>query len=169
MFEQIILILVLALNFIFIWLSFFYKKTGTYSSWGTFIWLAILVYLPLSEQPRFGLWWLKLLGFVIMLFGLIIFLKARGEFRKKKLRSRRVTKKLIVSGLYSKMRHPQYFGLMIFYAGLCLLFGALYAIYLIPAVIVLHVLQAWLEEKYILEKMFKQDYKKYKKKVGMFW
>jgi len=51
---------------------------------------------------------------------------------------------------------------------LSLILGAIYCFYLIPVIIFLNWLQAFLEEKYLLEKRFGNEYRGYKKKVGMF-
>lgn len=76
--------------------------------------------------------------------------------------------KLVTSGPYSIVRHPQYVGGIIFIIGWFLIWGGLYSLYVLPALIISILFQALIEEKYILEKEFKDDYRNYQDKVGMF-
>jgi protein-S-isoprenylcysteine O-methyltransferase Ste14 len=75
----------------------------------------------------------------------------------------------ITSGPYSIVRQPQYVGGIIFIIGWFLIWGGLCSIYILPVLIIFILFWALIEEKYILEKEFGNEYKEYKKKVGMFF
>lgn len=77
--------------------------------------------------------------------------------------------KLVTTGPYSTVRHPQYAAGIIFIIGWFLIWGGIYSLYVMPILIISILFQALVEEKYILEKEFGDGYIEYKKKVGMFF
>jgi protein-S-isoprenylcysteine O-methyltransferase Ste14 len=76
--------------------------------------------------------------------------------------------KIVSTNIYTKLRHPQYFGGVVAHIGISVLFSSLYSLVLTPLVIVLNILIAWKEEKELI-KEFGKDYENYKKKVPMFF
>jgi protein-S-isoprenylcysteine O-methyltransferase Ste14 len=64
-------------------------------------------------------------GWILLVFSVFIILMAGGEFRKKggapKGRSIVQTTKLVDSGIYAVVRHPQYLGFMLFVFALVLM------------------------------------------------
>ncbi len=71
---------------------------------------------------------------------------------------------LITTGIYSKLRNPMYFGIILIHIGLPLFFGSMFS--LLSAFIWLPLIISWkrLEEKN-LEKKFGEQYTKYKRKT----
>jgi protein-S-isoprenylcysteine O-methyltransferase Ste14 len=75
--------------------------------------------------------------------------------------------KLVTTGLYRVVRHPLYFGCIITLFGWCLFWRALYCLYfLVPIFIIGLMIKAFQEER-DLEKVFGDEYKEYKRNVGM--
>ena len=75
--------------------------------------------------------------------------------------------KIINSGIYSKMRHPQYSGILLISFGFLIQWPTLITLLLFPFLIVMYYKLAKKEEKDI-EKKYKKEYLDYKKKVPIF-
>lgn len=169
-----ILICLFCLNRLIAWITIF--KEWKWPKWYGITVVSItgisLICLPLAPQPRLGLdifsllW--RIVGIIVLVSGIFIMRLGDKEFHKMNIRPDTITTKLVNTGVYSIVRHPQYLGLNSSFIGLSLILGAIYCFYLIPVIIFLNWLQAFLEEKYLLEKRFGNEYRGYKKKVGMF-
>jgi len=176
MFEQIIWILMFlfCLNRFIFWVIVFpekWKETEVYGTIAVITTGIILICLPLAPQPRldsFSLLW-RIIGIIVFIIGIIIMMRGDREFHKRGIGPDRIPTKLVTTGIYDVVRHPQYIGLNISFAGWSLIWVAIYSLYLIPVIIFLNWLQAVLEEKYILEKAFGDEYREYRKRVGMFF
>jgi len=158
------------LNRFILWITFF--KKGKFGKYGTIVIIINHITsfcLPLVSQPRLGLdiFW-RIVGVIVFIIGIFIMKIADDEFHKMRIRPDTITTKLITTGVYSRVRHPIYLGNNIYFMGWSLTWSATYCFYLIPLIIFLNWLQAVLEEKYILEKEFGDEYREYKKNVGMF-
>jgi protein-S-isoprenylcysteine O-methyltransferase Ste14 len=100
--------------------------------------------------------WIKYSGLFLHIIGLILFIssviKLKGFSDKNKLKQ---------NGLYFKIRHPMYYGLILWMTGISIYNAALLTL-LISIVFILNIL-FWraLEEK-VLERKF-ENYKEYKK------
>lgn len=153
---------------------------GIISGWGLFIfWFGIWI----SPQPRFIIPFLNELSIKIISINLKINLinlvisvpliiagiwfgiKGVTQTTIKVAETHRA-KKIIKNGVYSIVRHPQYFGGMLAHLGFSVLLSSIYSLIITPIVFLLIYLISWKEEKE-LEKEFSQDYKNYKKKVPM--
>jgi protein-S-isoprenylcysteine O-methyltransferase Ste14 len=77
------------------------------------------------------------------------------------------TEKVITTGVYSLVRHPQYLGALLAHLALSILFSALYSLLFTPLLIIYLFLIAWKEEKELV-KEFGIEYDEYKSKVPMF-
>jgi protein-S-isoprenylcysteine O-methyltransferase Ste14 len=75
--------------------------------------------------------------------------------------------RLVVTGPYSWVRHPQYTFGLILVVGWYLLWGAIYSLYTIPLMGGMIIVQAFIEERYVMEVKFGNEYKEYRKSVGM--
>jgi protein-S-isoprenylcysteine O-methyltransferase Ste14 len=75
--------------------------------------------------------------------------------------------KIITTGVYSYIRHPQYFGGVLAHIGFSLLLSSYLSLIITPLIIFLNIFLSWKEEKELL-KEFGDDYREYKKKVPMF-
>ncbi len=127
--------------------------------------------IPFIDQPRLANIYIRYsLGISLSIIGMVIRVYPFLYFKKMKTRSDLIKpSRLVKSGPYGIVRHPQYMGGIVFIVGWFLIWGGIYSIYLIPLLIVSILLQAFIEEKYMLEKEFGKEYEKYKERVGMFF
>ncbi|MBE3092135.1 MAG: isoprenylcysteine carboxylmethyltransferase family protein [Candidatus Hydromicrobium sp.] len=126
--------------------------------------------LPFFKQPTFSNIFISyIIGIPITLFGLIFRIYPMLYLKIHKTTTNLgEVKKVVDTGPYRIMRHPQYFAGIILMLGWFLIWGAIYCLYLLPLFIFLIFVQAFVEEKYILEKEFGKEYIEYKKTVKMF-
>ena len=154
---------------------------GMVSGWGFFIfWFGVW----LSPQANFTIPILENLALVIPIINLSIPLLhfiisipfiligawfGVGSVKETTLKVAEThrAEKVVSSGLYSVMRHPQYFGGILAHIGITFLFSSFYSLITTPIVIILNFLISWKEEKELI-KEFGNEYEDYKKKVPMF-
>ena len=153
---------------------------GLISGWGFFtFWIGIWI----SNQPRFSLplfqdlinfgpvinLSIPLLHFVIFIifvvFGAWIAIVGVRETTLKVSETHR-TEKIIKTGIYSKVRHPQYLGGLLAHIGISFFLSAWYSLISFPFMVLLIYLISWKEEVELI-KEFGDDYKNYKEKVSM--
>jgi protein-S-isoprenylcysteine O-methyltransferase Ste14 len=75
---------------------------------------------------------------------------------------------LIITGIYKRIRHPQYFGGFLAHLGISILFAAWYSLLLTPIILIGIGLISW-KEDVELAKEFPSQYRKYQKAVPMFF
>lgn len=154
---------------------------GMFSGWGFFIfWFGVW----LSPQPHFTLPILENIVLDIPIINLsipLMHLKISipfiligawfgiGSVKETSLKVAEThrAEKVVSSGLYSVIRHPQYFGGILAHIGICFLLSSFYSLITTPIVILLNFLISWKEEKELI-KEFGNEYEDYKKKVPMF-
>ncbi|MFX1549451.1 MAG: methyltransferase family protein [Promethearchaeota archaeon] len=154
---------------------------GIISGWGFFLfWFGVW----LSPQPRFIIplfenltFFIPIINLSISLIHLVISIPFMiialwfgiGGVRKTTLKVAEThrTEKVISTGLYSVIRHPQYFGGVIAHIGITILLSALFSLIATPIVIALNIFISWKEERE-LTKEFGKEYEDYMKKVPMF-
>ena len=73
---------------------------------------------------------------------------------------------VISSGVYSRVRHPQYLGAILSHIGASFLLSAYYSILVTPLVIIINWLLCWKEERELLRE-FGEDYREYQNSVPM--
>lgn len=108
-----------------------------------------------------------LVGSACFLLPFLLGFAALGAMRRVKtsVNPYRPTTALLTGGPYRLTRNPMYLAMVIQYVGLALLFNALWAIVLLPLVLVIvHFTVIKREERY-LEQKFGEDYRAYKAKV----
>ncbi len=125
--------------------------------------------LPLFRQPRFQS---PIINYAIGLplagAGLIgrvypmIYLRSRGTTTAMD-----EVRKLVDTGPYGWVRHPQYTSGFVLLGGWFLVWGAVYSLCLMPLIGGIIYAQALIEERYVLEKKFGREYTQYKNRVGM--
>ncbi|UCC58799.1 MAG: isoprenylcysteine carboxylmethyltransferase family protein [Candidatus Bathyarchaeum sp.] len=76
------------------------------------------------------------------------------------------TDRVVTTGAYSIVRHPQYFGALLAHVGISFLFSAWYSLIFTPLMVVLIYLISRKEEKELIRE-FGKEYEDYKKKVPM--
>lgn len=129
----------------------------------------VVLLIPFLPQPQLENFYLQyLLGIPLIIGGFILRFHAMYYFKNKNTPLELKTpSKLITTGPYRLVRHPMYTGSLIFILGWFLLWGGIYTISLFPLFIIPLYGQARIEEKYILEKEFAEEYEKYQQEVGM--
>ena len=135
---------------------------------GAFFGLLAFV-LPFFQQPHFQNPILNYaVGLPLTVVGLIgrvypmIYLRQQGTTTAME-----EVGKLVDTGPYRWVRHPQYTFGFILLCGWFLVWGAVYSLCLMPLIGVIIYSQALIEERYVLEKKFGREYAEYKKRVGM--
>ena len=137
----------------------------------------ILSFLPFLTvffgQPLFQLdyfWW-KISGVVAIIFGFGILGLSYYEMKRQGavMRFKEDPGSFVKTGPYQYVRHPYYLGLVFVWVGWWWIWAAVYSFYLGMIILALLWIQAYLEEKYILNKQFGDEYRKYKQVTGMFW
>ncbi|MBY8985589.1 MAG: isoprenylcysteine carboxylmethyltransferase family protein [Candidatus Lokiarchaeota archaeon] len=150
---------------------------GLISGWGFFI---FLFGIWISFQPKFEIpifqYNLVIISYPIPLFHLILALPIIStgawfgivgvkEVTLKVAETHRPVE-VISTGIYSKIRHPQYFGAILSHIGISLLLSSLFSILSTPLIIVVLFLFSWKEEKELLRE-FGKEYEKYLDKTPM--
>ena len=137
--------------------------------------------IPFFNQPEISeSVHLKTVGIVLATLGFIIMTLGGYEFYRRGIipalskkessyKPEEITHELVTTGIYRVFRHPQYVGLFAFFVGYFLLLSALFALCLTSLILGWFAAIAHFEEKYDLEVMFGDEYRKYKKKAGMFF
>ena len=153
---------------------------GAISGWGFFIfWFGMWV----SPQPRFIApifqnpeVLVPVINLSIPLLHLVVFIpffivgawfgiKGVKETTLQTAETHR-TEKIVTTGTYSIVRHPQYFGGLIAHVGISFLLFAMYSLLSTPLMAVIIYIISRKEEKE-LTKEFGKEYEDYKKKVPM--
>jgi len=157
------------------------KISGAISGWAFFLfWFGIW----LSPQPRFTIPFLQDLLFRILvidltipLLHLLIFvpffmlgawfgIKGVVETTLEVAETHRPTR-VVTTGVYSIVRHPQYLGGLLAHVAFTFIFSALYSLLITPLIAgIVYLLSRKEEEE--LTKEFGEEYIRYKKKVPMF-
>jgi protein-S-isoprenylcysteine O-methyltransferase Ste14 len=125
--------------------------------------------LPLFEQPAFHSPLVQYgFGLPLLVLGLLgriypmIYLRKKGTTTTLD-----EVAKLVDSGPYAWVRHPQYTAGLVMLLGWFLAWGACYALGFMPLIAGLIYVQARIEEKFILEVLFGKAYAGYRERVGM--
>ena len=157
------------------------EALGLISGWGFFLFWAGLWFSP---QPRFlvplfsdlsvafpfidfSTTVVHLTVFVpLLLFGAYLGVAGVKETTLRVADTHR-TEKIVTSGVYSSVRHPQYLGGLLAHTGITFLFSAWFSLLSTPLVILLIFLISKKEENELL-KEFGREYRDYIDKVPMF-
>ena len=153
---------------------------GMISGWGFFLfWFGIW----LSPQDRFLIPFFQdfsiqtpVLNIAIYLVNLLIFIPffvAGAWFGVKgvihtslKVAETHIADRIVTTGVYSIVRHPQYFGGLLAHIGFSFLFSGMCSLLVTPLVIAVVYIISWKEEKELI-KEFGQEYEDYKSRVPM--
>ncbi len=101
------------------------------------------------------------LGGVVMIGGVVIMGKGWRQIHK-------ANGELVTSGLYQRVRHPQYFGLFLITVGMLVQWPTIITIAMWPVLMLMYYRLARKEEKEI-ESRFGDQYVTYRQRVPMFW
>jgi protein-S-isoprenylcysteine O-methyltransferase Ste14 len=126
--------------------------------------LTILVLTIIFRYQFKGSEYLQAIGFIIGAIGVAILIT--GILTLGKYFTASITPKgLVTHGIYSKIRHPIFIGVLLVYLGLELIFQSIYGLLLVCFVLLPFYMYSAIEEEKILSKMFKDEYIAYKKKT----
>jgi len=146
---------------------------GMASGWGFFL---FLFGLWISPQPRFAIMLLgitllgtplshMILAIVFLAPGAYLGIKGVTEMGLKAAETHR-TERVISSGVYSRVRHPQYLGAILSHIGASFLLSAYFSLLVTPLVILVNWILCWKEEKELVRE-FGDEYREYQKRVPM--
>jgi len=102
-------------------------------------------------------------GVILFILGLGVHGLSHKEHKQAHSKAEDI-KRIITTGIYSKIRHPGYLGLILMYTGMAFWFYSLIPVIIAIIFTVLHVLTALKEEEYLLRK-FEEKYSEYMKRV----
>jgi protein-S-isoprenylcysteine O-methyltransferase Ste14 len=132
-----------------------------------FIVLGALLQYTIAPIPFPGDAWIRIVGVIIVVAGLVLIFSALATFRRTGQDPKPWTPspELIVQGPYRSTRNPMYVGLACILVGLGLALNNLWFLLLAAvALLVVHFIAVLPEEKYLNEK-FGSSYKEYRTKV----
>ncbi len=157
---------------------------GMISGWGFFL---FLFGLWISPQERFlinfggishiyfgvaiGLLYFRIpifhliLSLIVLLPGAYLGIKGVTEIGLKVAETHRA-ERVISTGVYSRVRHPQYLGAILSHIGASFLLSAYFSLLVTPLVIVINWILCWKEEKELVRE-FGEDYLRYQEIVPM--
>ncbi len=157
---------------------------GMISGWGFFLFL-IGVWVSPQERFLFNIWGTSEMYFVLALgyLSLIIpilhlllslvflipgaYLGIRGVTAMGLKTAETHRAEMVIStGVYSRVRNPQYLGAILSHIGASFLFSAYYSLIVTPLVIIINYILCWKEEQELLQE-FGEEYQKYREKVPM--
>jgi len=103
------------------------------------------------------------LGIALLILGSIIHGLSHKEHKQAHSKAQSI-EKIVTTGIYSKIRHPGYLGLILMYFGVAFLFHNILAI--VGSIILssLQILTALAEEKYLIKKL-REEYEEYMRRV----
>jgi len=173
-----VLMVLFCLNRLIFWVLAAAMKRNPSKLMGTILYLVVgstdlfWFLLPIVPQPRIqslALLW-RIIGLVVAVIGISIMRQGSREFNKHNvsIRPDRTPTVLVTEGIYGTIRHPLYVGLIIVALGWSLVWVAVYSLYFVPVIILLNILNAVLEERYILGTAFGDEHREYTQRVGMF-
>jgi protein-S-isoprenylcysteine O-methyltransferase Ste14 len=110
------------------------------------------------------------IGFLIV--GLVLIALAAGVFlaavrQRKTVGGENVKEGLLTSGIYRYARHPLYAGIFAASLGLALVFGTWDGLLMIPAILLINVAEALIEETFDIGVRFASEYREYRKRTRM--
>ena len=126
--------------------------------------LTVLVLTVIFRYQFNGSEYLQAIGFIIGAVG--AFFIITGILTLGKYFTASITPKgLVTHGIYSKVRHPIFIGVILVYLGMELIFQSIYGLLLVFFVLIPFYIYSAIEEEKILSKKFKDEYSTYKKKT----
>ncbi len=157
----------------------FWRRFGKRSYWVALpVWILPAVLLVLARHRIFGARlgpnaWTASLGFALLLLGSWVNLQARRDLGLQRteglpeMNPTRYPGGVVSTGIYSRIRHPRYLGLMLGSLGFALLTGAIGFFLLAILTVLLYQMVARLEER-VLREQYGAQYEDYARAVPRF-
>ncbi|MEW6194263.1 MAG: isoprenylcysteine carboxylmethyltransferase family protein [Bacteroidota bacterium] len=133
--------------------------------------ITALISIPFFDRPKNINYVVSAAGVVLALIGVVLNIFAARELVKIKftMKGLGLPDRLITNGIYRTIRHPSSLGIIFLLTGWYLVWNAFYCIYfIVPTIIIGVYIENKYEEKY-LEKTFGDEFRAYKKSVGMYF
>jgi protein-S-isoprenylcysteine O-methyltransferase Ste14 len=146
---------------------------GMISGWGFFLFL-FGIWISPQERFMFQVFGISILGvplshillaIAFLLPGAYLGIKGLTEMGLKAAETHRV-EKVISSGVYSRVRHPQYLGAILSHIGASILLSGYYSFLVSPLVLIINYILCWKEEKEMIRE-FGEAYLTYREAVPM--
>ncbi len=123
------------------------------------------VFIPFLPQPGLGLekyiaW---SLGSIIFIFAVAFSILTMYQLKKGE--GKHSTRKMQTTGVYGIVRHPMYFGDVLWPIGWSIIFNAGYALALTPLWFILRLSFSILEEEKLIADRYGEEYVRYQQKV----
>lgn len=133
--------------------------------------IVALIFLPMIDQPRIENAVILPTGVFLVVLGVILNVFAARQLTRIKFHMRGLgtPDRLITAGLFSTIRHPSSLGIVSIMIGWYLAWGARYCIYFVTPIIVVGIFVENKLEERNLARVFGDEYRVYKKKVGMYF
>lgn len=114
-----------------------------------------------------NLFYARIFGSLLIIFGLGILLAAKIKMQKAKtnIEPWKPTNAIISDGIYSYSRNPIYVAMILIYSGVTLIFNAIWFLPVLVLVFIAMIYGVILREERYLEKKFGAEYLDYKKSV----
>ncbi|MBC8054325.1 MAG: isoprenylcysteine carboxylmethyltransferase family protein [Sphingobacteriaceae bacterium] len=131
--------------------------------------LFIIFFLVPFDQEWHLPFWIKLPSLALALIGLLLAILAVLQLKRNlsPFPSPLADGTLIQTGLYKKVRHPAYTGLLLFFFGYALWEASLFKLFIALLLLLLFYFKTTYEEKLLTEKF--PDYKDYQKQSWRFF
>lgn len=133
--------------------------------------IVVFISLPFFDQLGISNKIMLPVGIILVIIGSMLNIFAARELVKIKFQMKGlgIPDRLITKGLFSSVRHPSSLGVVLLLIGWYLIWDALYCIYfLVPLIVIGIYIENKLEEKN-LERIFGDEFRAYKKSVGMYF
>lgn len=105
----------------------------------------------------------NILGGILILLAFIFHGRAEKDHKQAHKKTDKI-KKVVTSGVYSKIRHPLYISIIISNIGIALAFGVLITLLIVPLTVIHWVATSFKEEQ-MLQLKFRDEYAQYKESV----
>ncbi len=126
--------------------------------------LTVLVLTVIFRYQFNGGEYLPVIGFIVGVFGAVILIT--GIMTLGKYFTASINPKgLVTHGIYSKIRHPIFIGVILIYLGFEFIFQSTYGLLLVVFVLIPFYVYSAIEEEKVLLERFKAEYTAYKKKT----
>ncbi|AEE14428.1 ERG4/ERG24 ergosterol biosynthesis protein [Thermodesulfobium narugense DSM 14796] len=102
-------------------------------------------------------------GITLFICGMLIHWLSHKEHKQAHMKVEHI-EKIVTGGIYSKIRHPGYLGLILAYFGLSFLFINMIPVVIAIVLSTLYIVTALKEEEYLINK-FGKDYEEYMRRV----
>ncbi len=133
--------------------------------------LVVLIGLPMLHQPRATNIIILRAGVLLILVGALLNILVARQFAHMKFQMTGlgIPDRLVTTGLFGFIRHPSSFGVMCILTGWYMAWRALYCLYFaVPIMLFAIFIENRFEERN-LERRFGEEYRAYKKRVGMYF